>query len=114
MNKVKEFAPIKIGNSYAIGLNELFRFYKYGTGHRFKKHIDESYIRSENEASFFTLMIYLNDNYNGGETKFNEITIEGKTGMALLFLHSLLHEGAEVKKGIKYVLRTDVMYKLAL
>ena len=58
-------------------------------------------------------MIYLNDDYEGGETKFNMTSVKGRKGMALVFLHSLPHEGAEVKSGIKYVLRTDIMYRLA-
>ena len=32
--------------------------------------------------------------------------------MALIFLHSLYHEGNEVTQGVKYVLRSDVMYRL--
>lgn len=110
--KIKEKAPAKIGNSEAIGLNELFRFYRYEPGQLFKKHIDESFIRNDTEASYFTFMIYLNDGYEGGETKFDEAVIAGKKGMALIFLHSLPHEGAEVTSGVKYVLRTDIMYKL--
>jgi hypothetical protein len=30
--------------------------------------------------------------------------------MALVFIHELLHEGAPVIKGRKYVLRSDVMF----
>jgi hypothetical protein len=30
--------------------------------------------------------------------------------MALIFEHQLLHEGAAVTQGRKYVLRSDVMY----
>lgn len=110
--KVSSFVPPKIGNSVAIGLNELFRFYKYENGQKFKKHIDESFIRNNEEASYYTFMIYLNEGYEGGETAFDEVIVKGETGMALVFLHSLAHEGTEVLKGEKYVLRTDVMYRL--
>lgn len=55
-------------------------------------------------------MIYLNDAYEGGSTRFEELEVEGKQGMALVFEHEQLHEGAEVTAGIKYVLRSDVMY----
>lgn len=106
------FAPQKIGNSKAVGLNELFRFYKYQPGQTFKRHKDESYIRNDNEASYYTFMIYLNEDYNGGETMFGSITIKAKQGMALVFLHSLEHEGCVVKNGTKYVLRTDIMFRL--
>ena len=34
-----------------------------------------------------------------------------ETGLGLLFQHPIIHEGAEVKAGIKYVVRTDLMYR---
>ncbi|MDA3615306.1 prolyl hydroxylase family protein [Polluticaenibacter yanchengensis] len=112
--RLKPFAPAQIGNSKATGLNERFRFYKYQVGQEFKKHKDQSYIRNDIEASYFTFMIYLNDNYAGGETTFNELTIQPKQGMALIFFHPLEHEGSAVKQGIKYVLRSDIMFRLDL
>lgn len=110
--KAKPFVPEKIGSSIAIGLNELFRFYRYQPGQQFRGHFDQSYIRNESEASYVTFMLYLNDDFEGGETTFQEIWIEPKQGTALIFMHNLYHSGGEVTKGIKYVLRTDVMYRL--
>lgn len=110
--RVSSLVPQKIGNSVAVGLNELFRFYKYGHGQKFKKHVDESFIRNGEEASYYTFMIYLNEGYKGGETSFDEKIVKGETGMGLVFLHSLAHEGNEVLEGVKYVLRTDIMYRL--
>ena len=110
---VKEYAPGEIGESIAIGLNELFRFYKYEPGQQFKKHRDQSYIRNAREASYFTFMIYLNDNFKGGSTTFNDLTITPRKGSALMFYHQLEHEGSEVLEGTKYVLRTDIMFKLS-
>jgi prolyl 4-hydroxylase len=111
-NQLKDFVPAKLGNSVAVGLNELFRFYRYEPGQQFKKHRDQSFIRNDAEASYYTFMIYLNDGYEGGDTTFDLINIHPKKGTALLFLHSLEHSGSEVTQGIKYVLRTDIMYKL--
>ena len=96
----------------AVGLNELFRFYRYQRGHRFKGHFDESYVRGDGEASCFTFMVYLNDNFQGGDTTFRGLRVRPQQGMALIFLHSLYHEGSEVTQGVKYVLRLDVMYRL--
>ena len=62
-------------------------------------------------------MIYLNDGYEGGNTKFYhdddrlKANIVPRQGMALIFDHLQLHEGAPVVSGRKYVLRTDVMYR---
>lgn len=55
-------------------------------------------------------MVYLNEGYEGGATRFEAAKVMGKAGMALLFQHGLIHEGAEVTQGVKYVLRSDVMY----
>ncbi|MET4108223.1 2OG-Fe(II) oxygenase [Hymenobacter sp. UYP22] len=109
--KVQPFLPTQLGNSQAVGLNELFRFYRYQRGHQFKGHFDESYVRNEVEASYYTFMIYLNDNFQGGATTFQKLHIQPKQGMALVFLHNLYHAGSEVTQGVKYVLRTDVMYR---
>ncbi len=38
------------------------------------------------------------------------MTVEPKLGSALLFQHHQLHTGRTVESGIKYVLRSDVMY----
>lgn len=109
--KIRPFVVERFENSVAIGLNELFRFYKYEPGQRFKRHIDGSYIRNEQEVSYFTLMIYLNDDFEGGETSFEGYKIVPKKGQALIFEHSLRHAGEPILKGVKYVLRTDIMHK---
>lgn len=109
---LKDIAPQEIGQSKAVGLNELFRFYKYQPGQLFKKHRDQSFIRNSSEASYFTFMIYLNDDFKGGATTFDHLEVSPKKGSALIFYHYLEHEGSEVIEGTKYVLRTDIMYKL--
>ena len=109
--KIQPFVLTPLAGSSAIGLNELFRFYRYQRGHQFKGHFDQSYIRNEREASYFTFMVYLNDNFQGGDTTFQKLRVQPKQGMALLFLHDLYHEGSEVTQGVKYVLRSDVMYR---
>lgn len=110
--RLKEFAPEgKLGEN-ACGLNELFRFYKYSPGQRFKMHKDGSFIRDPYEASQYTFLIYLNNEYEGGETIFaSGETIRPQTGSALIFHHPLRHEGALLETGVKYVLRTDIMYR---
>ncbi|BDA72198.1 hypothetical protein CAL7716_063640 [Calothrix sp. PCC 7716] len=37
------------------------------------------------------------------------VAVVPATGMALLLFHELLHEGASVIQGEKYVLRTDII-----
>ena len=113
--KLKDFVPGSIGSSVAIGLNEMFRIYRYEPGQRFKMHRDGSYERNDTEFSILSFLIYLNTDYEGGETEFRNITtVKPKTGMALVFHHPVRHEGKAIISGTKYVLRTDVMYKLDL
>ncbi len=109
--KLKPFCPEKIENVFAVGLNEQFRFYKYELNQRFKRHIDGRFKRNEQEESRITFMIYLNDDFEGGETAFDNLTIIPKTGNALCFIHEQKHEGSALKNGVKYVLRSDVMYR---
>jgi hypothetical protein len=93
------------------GFNERLRFYRYGPGEYFKWHKDGSFQRSPHEESFLTFMIYLNDQFEGGETQFKWETVAPKPGTALVFPHRMLHQGATVTSGTKYVLRTDIMYR---
>jgi predicted 2-oxoglutarate/Fe(II)-dependent dioxygenase YbiX len=108
--------PSPLDNREAIGLNERFRFYRYDPGQAFTPHYDGAFRRENGEVSQITFMVYLNDDFTGGQTRFDlrypyhEIDIVPKAGMALLFLHELRHEGAPVLRGRKYVLRSDVMY----
>jgi prolyl 4-hydroxylase len=57
-------------------------------------------------------MVYLNDDFAGGDTEFMDgPSVRPQKGAALLFLHPVLHQGAPVRSGRKYVLRRDVMYR---
>lgn len=109
--KAVEFLPQTHEDYKVLDFNEMFRIYKYSSGQRFKMHHDGSYIRNENEKSFYTFLIYLNDDFEGGKTEFeNLFTVAPKKGSALVFYHPLRHEGKTLISGLKYVLRTDVMY----
>jgi hypothetical protein len=107
----------------AIGLNERFRFYRYDRGQQFDWHFDGSYERSPLERSQYTFMVYLSGGCAGGATEFDLSTlshagekksilrVQPEPGKALVFVHHVLHRGAPVADGRKYVLRTDVMIR---
>ncbi|MCU0439531.1 MAG: 2OG-Fe(II) oxygenase [Raineya sp.] len=109
--RLHSFCPENLDDMTVLGLNEQFRFYKYESGQRFKKHIDGRFKRNENEESRITFMIYLNEDFEGGETTFEDLIIKPVTGTALCFIHEQKHEGSPVLNGTKYALRSDVMYK---
>lgn len=109
--KLKQHCPASIEEWYVMGLSGHFRFYKYGPGERFKRHMDGRYRRSATEESRITFMVYLNHDYQGGETVFDDVRIVPVTGRALCFIHEQKHESIPIIQGTKYVLRSDVMYK---
>jgi hypothetical protein len=105
--------PISLNDMTAVGLNERFRCYRYEPGQRFAPHRDGSFERDDRERSLLTFIVYLNDDFTGGDTAFMmyDRIARPRTGSALLFQHLLEHEGCIVNSGVKYVLRSDVMYR---
>lgn len=97
-----------------VALNERFRGYRYSPGMRFAPHFDGAFVRNPTEKSELTVLLYLNGDFTGGGTNFCDwdVNIQPKRGQALLFDHGVRHEGVEVTSGRKYVLRSDVMYRL--
>lgn len=72
-------------------------------------HIDENFKNSHGETALYSVIVYLNDNYEGGETVFeNEIKVYHKEGDVLVFAHDIIHSGLAVSKGTKYVIKTDI------
>lgn len=114
--RAQSFIPRSFGVWHALGFNERFRFYRYRPGQRFAQHLDGSFQRSATESSWMTFMVYLNDDFTGGTTRFDlahepdPVDIVPKAGSALVFMHDRLHTGSEVLSGVKYVLRTDIMF----
>lgn len=108
------------------GLNERLRFLKYEPGDYFKPHADGRYVRpagdprGEGDESLFTLMLYLNAPARGGATNFlptgsgskkpKACSVQPHAGLALVFDHKLWHEGAMLVEGVKYAIRTDIMF----
>lgn len=147
-NRVESYVPASVGGKKVRGLNRRFRVYRYVPGAEYRAHIDgawppssidpttDKYIYDSSppdakQSSLFTFLIYLNDEFEGGETTYflpsaregsmNAYSIKPIQGSIALFPHgetegSLLHEGTGVRKGekpsAKYVIRTDVLYDI--
>lgn len=92
-------------------LNYRLRYYKYEIGQLFRRHFDIMFRMDDDTRTFLTFIAYLNDDFEGGQTVFDEEIIVPKAGDAILFPHELKHEGATVTKGCKIILRSDVIFK---
>ena len=96
----------------ADGLNDLLRCYKYRPGERFGRHVDFSHKWDARRRTFLTVLCYLNDDFAGGKTWFAQCVVAPRNGGAAVFAHELEHRGLRVRQGIKYVLRSDVVFSL--
>ena len=109
---LREQMDVHADDYFPFGLNDRLRFYKYHEEERFAPHFDIPFEKSECERSLLSVVIYLNDDFTGGETVFDAFQAQPKTGAAIVFAHELIHEGCPVNDGVKRVLRTDVMGRL--
>lgn len=97
------------------------RLYRYTPGQRFARHFDDAVegVLGPGTATRHTVLVYLSA-CSGGETVFyggkgkQVAAVAPAPGRALIHRHGddcLLHEGAKVREGTKYVLRTDLVYR---
>lgn len=118
--------PDEIGEWRCDGLNRRFRFAKYSKGEGFAVHKDKPTVYEQEECSFYTVNIYLNDlqTDQGGTTRFFEkmqskkeiCSAGGVAGSMVIFKQSQFpnsapHDGELLKYGVKYLMRTDVIFK---
>ncbi len=94
----------------ATKLNERFRCYNYRVSEAFQKHSDFAHEYSDTARTFLTVLIYLNEGFEGGGTVFDKYTVKPQLGMLTMFPHELPHQGCKILSGRKYSLRTDVVY----
>ncbi|KAL2826203.1 hypothetical protein BJY01DRAFT_150335 [Aspergillus pseudoustus] len=139
--RISPYVPPSVNGRRVRGINRRFRVYRYVPGAEYRCHIDGAWPPSgitpegkyiydasppENkQSSMYTFLLYLNDEFEGGETTFfmpaaregtlNAYPVRPVMGSVAIFPHgeangALLHEGTGVRKGAKYIIRTDVEY----
>ncbi|PSK45980.1 hypothetical protein B9Z65_4948 [Elsinoe australis] len=140
--RVRTHVPAESAGRRVRGINRRFRVYRYVPGAEYRCHIDgawppsgihpatdayqyDSSTPNARQSSLFTFLIYLNDEFENGETSFlipsvregvmNAYPVKPVMGSVAVFPHgeaqgALLHEGTGVTKGAKYIIRTDVEY----
>ncbi len=103
----------------AVGLNPHWRLSKYYPGDQFCQHLDTCFTASDSLRSFYTVNVYLNDAFSDGRTRFFDeivsLRVQPRPGLALVFAQPSFrfysHDGEMVRDGIKYLIRSDVMYR---
>lgn len=132
------------GDEYTpVGVSNHMRYYKYDVGQCIPKHDDYriSRYRYDKQSdkvflqmTFLTLLVYLNQDFLDGRTRFwtqygtvdseghcrfmrendnaePDLQIAPQTGSGLISDHMVQHEGEPPRKGVKYILRTDIVHE---
>ncbi|KAF9890096.1 hypothetical protein FE257_006257 [Aspergillus nanangensis] len=139
--RISPYVPQCINGRLARGINRRFRVYRYVPGAEYRCHVDgawppsgilpdDTYVydsspEDKKQSSLYTFLLYLNDEFEGGETTFfmpaaregtlNAYPVRPVMGAVAMFPHgesngALLHEGTGVRKGAKYIIRSDIEY----
>jgi len=122
---LNEVLPDEEGTYRFSSLNSRYRFAKYFAGEGFALHVDKPTVFEKEKCSILTVNIYLNDlkPEQGGLTRFFTKMVGGKlvasaggvAGSVMLFKqavvpYSPVHDGEKLNSGLKYLMRTDVIY----
>jgi adenylate kinase family enzyme/aminoglycoside phosphotransferase len=105
-------------------LNNKWRVNSYKEGEAFLPHFDTGHVFTASKRSILSLIIYLNDDFEGGETTFfpdsietPPVSVRPKAGSAIIFHHygplNPLHstEPVTVTGRKKYIARTDIIFE---
>lgn len=95
-----------------VKINPILEFYSYTEGQFISPHCDAPTEISPEVFSTLTLVLYLNDDFCGGETRFikNDLSVSPAIGAGLFFKQEgFRHEGMAVTSGRKYILRTSLL-----
>jgi prolyl 4-hydroxylase len=122
-NHVVKKLTQKIANITGVMISQLENFHiiKYGIGDYFRPHydsFDSDIVKKENNQRQYTILIYLNDDFEGGITKFIKLNQEftPKIGAVLIWENCYamnhvhlesLHTGMRVNTGYKYIMTTQ-------
>jgi len=108
--------PFSKGEWEMSHVDSRIQIYHYRPGGVFGKHTDGATFHSADRRSLFTVLVYLNDAYEGGHTtvysddESTSYKVTKGLGSCFLMLQRTLHEGSVVESGEKWALRCDVLY----
>jgi prolyl 4-hydroxylase len=98
------------GQNYENG--EALALLRYSPGQEYRPHFD--FVKGAENRRVLTALVYLNEDYEGGETEFVQtgLKVKGKTGDVILFRNDYTgegpnpkseHAGLPITKGTKYL-----------
>jgi prolyl 4-hydroxylase len=99
-------------SAMAVENGEAGEVLRYGAGQEYRPHLD--FVRASDNQRVMTALVYLNDEYAGGETEFTKtgLRVRGQVGDVLVFANALPdrsadplseHAGRPVTQGTKFI-----------
>lgn len=103
------------------GVSKYLTMARYQSGEGFGLHTDTGITDPDTQThTGWTYLIYLNDDYEGGETQFYDdnfsptIRVKPEAGMALFFDIEAWHSAEPITRGTKYWIGTELMKRRQL
>ncbi|QWT19357.1 2OG-Fe(II) oxygenase [Bacillus sp. NP157] len=123
---IEPMLPQDIRDNWRLkGINERLRLCRYRPGQQFRIHQDGVHHRGHGCRSMLTFMVYLTDGdaFEGGDTLFYAAgpsngqdvvaRLRPRIGSLILFDHGIWHAGEALTRGVKHVLRSDLLFERA-
>ena len=113
---VRHIAPPTLDEMHIVSLAEQrTQLMRYREGEYFGVHTDAPFVAQDGAITKLSLVLYLNDDYAGGETIFPDLGLEVRpeVGKILLFPPDLSHMSKPISRGMKYIIRSEVLYRPA-
>jgi predicted 2-oxoglutarate/Fe(II)-dependent dioxygenase YbiX len=111
---IRHTAPPRLDDMDIVSLAEQrTQLMRYSEGEYFGVHTDSPFVAQDGAITKLSLVLYLNDDYTGGETVFPDLALEVRpeVGKILLFPPDLPHMSKPISHGAKYIVRSEVLYR---
>lgn len=111
------FQAQRLGSCWVPGLiNPVWRYVETTSPFgKLGRHYDATVIRTVDEASLYSVLLYLNSDYAGGELTLLEppspLPVRLGAGDVVLLDQRLLHEGSQVTQGTKLFCRSEILHR---
>jgi hypothetical protein len=103
-----------LGPFELVGVDEMMKAYRLAAPEgAVPAHVDDDFDGPDGSRALLSVIVYLDEGYEGGETAFEGGIAAPRHGAGdvLVFRHDIRHEARAVTRGVKHVLKTDAFVR---